>query len=118
MLHAIGNAHIDPVWLWRWPEGLETIRATFHSVLDRMDEYPGFVFSGSSAAFYAWLRDTDPALFSRVKARVQEGRWEIVGGWWIQPDANIPCGESLVRQALYGQRFFQRRVRRHGHGRL
>ncbi len=107
LLHAIGNAHIDPVWLWRWTEGLETIRATFQSVLDRMDEYPGFVFSGSSAAFYAWLRDTDPGMFERVRARVREGRWEIVGGWWIQPDANVPCGESLARQALYGQRFFQ-----------
>ncbi len=106
-LHAIGNAHIDPVWLWRWPEGLETIRSTFQSVLDRMDEYPDFVFTGSSAAFYAWLRDTDPALFEKVKARVREGRWEIVGGWWVQPDANIPCGESLARQSLYGQRFFQ-----------
>ena len=106
-LHAIGNAHIDPVWLWRWSEGLETVRSTFQSVLDRMDEYPDFIFTGSSAVFYSWLRDADPAMFEKVKARVQEGRWEIVGGWWIQPDANIPCGESLVRQGLYGQRFFR-----------
>ena len=108
MLHAIGNAHIDPVWLWRWPEGLETIRATFRSVLDRMNEYDDFVFTGSSAAFYSWLKDTDQDLFVEIAARIREGRWEIVGGWWIQPDANIPSGESLVRQALYGQRFFQK----------
>ena len=108
MLHAIGNAHIDPVWLWRWPEGVETVRATFRSALDRMKEYPDFIFTGSSAAFYAWLKDIDPAMFEEVRARVQEGRWEIVGGWWIQPDANIPGGESFVRQALLGQRFFQR----------
>ncbi|HEY3342347.1 MAG TPA: glycoside hydrolase family 38 C-terminal domain-containing protein, partial [Anaerolineae bacterium] len=108
MLHAIGNAHIDPVWLWRWPEGVETVRATFRSALDRMKEYPDFVFTGSSAAFYAWLKDVDPAMFKEVQERVREGRWEIAGGWWIQPDANIPAGESLVRQALYGQRFFQR----------
>jgi alpha-mannosidase len=108
MLHAIGNAHIDPVWLWRWPEGVETVRATFRSALDRMKEYPDFIFTGSSAAFYAWLKDVDPAMFEEVRARVLEGRWEIVGGWWIQPDANIPGGESFVRQALYGQRFFQR----------
>lgn len=108
ILHAIGNAHIDPVWLWRWPEGLETIRATFRSALDRINEYPDFIFTGSSAAFYAWLKDTDPALFAEVRERVKEGRWEIVGGWWIQPDANVPCGESLVRQALYGQRFFMK----------
>jgi len=108
MLHAIGNAHIDPVWLWRWPEGLETIRATFRSVLDRMNEYPEFIFTGSSAAFYSWLKDTDPGMYEEVAARIREGRWEIVGGWWIQPDANIPSGESLARQALYGQRFFQK----------
>lgn len=106
-LHAIGNAHIDPVWLWRWPEGLEAIRATFRSVLDRMVEFPEFIFTGSSAAFYAMLADIDPEMLAEIRARVREGRWEIVGGWWIQPDANIPCGESLVRQALYGQRFFQ-----------
>lgn len=112
-LHAIGNAHIDPVWLWRWPEGLETVRATFRSVLDRLNEYPDFIFTGSSAAFYDWLKEADPAMFEEVRARVQEGRWELVGGWWIQPDANIPGGESLVRQALYGQRFLQREFGRY-----
>ncbi len=106
-LHAIGNAHIDPVWLWRWPEGLETVRATFQSALDRMREYPDFVFTGSSAAFYAWLADVDPGMLEEIAERVREGRWEIVGGWWIQPDANVPSGESLCRQALYGQRFFK-----------
>lgn len=93
MLHAIGNAHIDPVWLWRWPEGLETVRATFRSALDRIKEYPDFIFTGSSAAFYAWLKEVDPDMFAEVRACVRAGRWEIVGGWWIQPDANIP-GES------------------------
>lgn len=106
-LYAVGNAHIDPVWLWRWPEGLETVRSTFRSALDRMREYPDFVFTGSSAAFYAWLEDVDPGMLEEIAERVREGRWEIVGGWWIQPDANIPSGESLCRQALYGQRFFQ-----------
>lgn len=106
-LYAIGNAHIDPVWLWRWPEGLETVRATFRSALDRMNEYPDFVFTGSSAAFYAWLAEVDPGMLDEIAARVREGRWEIVGGWWIQPDANVPSGESLCRQALYGQRFFR-----------
>ena len=107
-LHAIGNAHIDPVWLWRWTEGLETVRSTFRSVLERMQEFPEFIFTGSSAAFYALLAKADPELLTAIRERVREGRWEIVGGWWIQPDVNIPCGESLVRQALYGQRFFQR----------
>ncbi len=107
VLHAIGNAHIDPVWLWRWTEGLETIRATFQSVLHRMDEFPEFHFTGSSAAFYWLLQKTDPQMLEAIRQRVHEGRWEIVGGWWIQPDCNIPSGESFVRQALYGQRFFQ-----------
>ena len=108
VLHAIGNAHIDAVWLWRWTEGLETIRATFQSALDRMHEFPDFTFTGSSAAFYWLLAQTDPELLCAIGERVHEGRWEIVGGWWIQPDCNIPCGESFVRQALYGQRFFQK----------
>lgn len=103
-LHAIGNAHIDPVWLWRWPEGLETIRATFRSALDRMEEYPDFVFTCSSSAFYAYLNDVDPEMLEEIRGRVAEGRWELVGGWWVEPDANLPCGESLIRQGLYGQR--------------
>lgn len=106
-LHAIGNAHIDPVWLWRWPEGLETIRSTFRSALDRLNEYPGFVFTSSSAAFYEMLATAEPEMIDEIRERVREGRWEIVGGWWVQPDVNIPCGESLVRQALEGQRAFQ-----------
>ncbi|MDW8291395.1 MAG: glycoside hydrolase family 38 C-terminal domain-containing protein, partial [Armatimonadota bacterium] len=107
-LHAIGNAHIDPVWLWRWTEGLETIRATFASALERMKEFPEFRFTDSSAAFYWLLEQTDPEMLAQIRERVREGRWEIVGGWWLQPDCNIPCGESFVRQALYGQRYFQR----------
>ncbi|MCS6831900.1 MAG: alpha-mannosidase, partial [bacterium] len=103
-LHAIGNAHIDPVWLWRWTEGLETIRATFASALERMKEFPEFRFTDSSAAFYWLLEQTDPEMLAQIRERVREGRWEIVGGWWLQPDCNIPCGESFVRQALYGQR--------------
>jgi alpha-mannosidase len=107
-LHAIGNAHIDPVWLWRWTEGLETIRATFASVLERMKEFPEFHFTSSSAAFYWLLEQTDPNMLALIRERVREGRWEIVGGWWVQPDCNIPCGESFVRHALYAQRYFQK----------
>ena len=107
-LHAIGNAHIDPVWLWRWTEGLETIRATFASVCERMKEFPDFRFTGSSAVFYWLLEQTDPELLTQIREHVRDGRWEIVGGWWVQPDCNIPCGESFVRQALYGQRYFQK----------
>jgi alpha-mannosidase len=111
-LHAIGNAHIDPVWLWRWPEGLETIRATFRSALDRMEEFPDFVFTCSSSAFYALLESVEPDLLDAIAARVREGRWELVGGWWVEPDANVPSGESLLRQGLYGQRYLRARFGR------
>lgn len=106
-LHMIGNAHIDPVWLWQWQEGYQEIKATFRSALDRMKEFPDFIFTGSSAAFYEWVEQNDPAMFEEIKQRIQEGRWEIVGGWWIQPDCNIPSGESFARQALYAQRYFK-----------
>ncbi len=106
-LHMIGNAHIDPVWLWQWQEGFHEVKATFRSALDRMNEYPDFLFVSSSAAFYEWIEKSDPPMFEEIKRRVAEGRWEIVGGWWIQPDCNVPGGESFVRQGLYGQHYFK-----------
>lgn len=106
-LHMIGNGHIDPVWLWKWSEGLETTRATFKSAIDRIEEYPEFIFTASSACLYKWVEETDPELFEKIKEKVKEKRWCIVGGWWIEPDCNIPSGEALVRQGLYGQRYFQ-----------
>ncbi|MEX2540987.1 MAG: glycoside hydrolase family 38 C-terminal domain-containing protein, partial [Trueperaceae bacterium] len=106
-LHMIGNAHIDPVWLWQWQEGYHEVLASFRSALDRLEEYDDFVFVSSSAAFYEWVEKSDPEMFEEIRDRVAEGRWEIVGGWWIQPDCNIPSGESFVRQALYAQRYFQ-----------
>jgi alpha-mannosidase len=106
VLHLIGNSHIDPVWLWQWPEGFQEIRATFRSALDRMNEYPEFIFTCDSAAYYAWIEEIEPAMFEEIRARVAEGRWELVGGWWVEPDCNIPGGESFVRQALVSQRFF------------
>ncbi len=106
-LYMIGNSHIDPVWMWRWQEGFQEIKATFRSVLDRMKEYEAFIFTGSSASFYEWVEENDPAMFEEIKERVKEGRWIIVGGWWIQPDCNAPAGESYVRQGLYGQKYFE-----------
>ncbi len=103
----IGNSHIDPVWLWRDREGLQEVKATFSSVLDRMEEFEEFQFTGSSAAFYAWLQKYCPAVFAIISERVREGRWHLAGGWWVEPDMNIPGGESMVRQGLYGQRFFR-----------
>lgn len=105
-IYLIGNAHIDPVWLWRWQEGFAEVKATFRSALDRMNEFPEFVFTSACAAYYKWVEENAPEMFEEIKKRVKEGRWAIVGGWWIQPDCNIPSGESFVRHALYSQRYF------------
>ena len=107
-IHMIGNAHIDPVWLWQWPEGYQEVRATFQSAIDRMKEYPDFVFTCDSvASSSSGSRTATRELFEQIRARVAEGRFQIVGGWWIEPDCNIPSGESFVRQALYGQRYLR-----------
>lgn len=105
-MHMIGNAHIDPVWLWRWQEGFQEIKATFRSALDRMKEFDDFIFTCSAASYYAWVEENDPEMFEEIRARVAEGRWVLAGGWWVQPDCNAPCGESFVRQGLYAQRYF------------
>ncbi|MDR1623637.1 MAG: twin-arginine translocation signal domain-containing protein [Tannerellaceae bacterium] len=104
----IGHGHIDPVWLWRWAEGVSVVHSTFRSALDRMAETPGMVFACSSARFYQWVADNDPGMLEEVRRRIREGRWNVVGGWWIEPDMNIPCGEAMVRQGLYGQLAMQR----------
>ena len=108
-LYLIGNAHLDPVWLWRWQEGFSEILATFRSALDRMNEFPDFKFTSACAAYYEWVELADPEMFAEIKERVDEGRWGIVGGWYIQPDCNIPSGESFARHALISQRYFMSR---------
>jgi alpha-mannosidase len=105
VLHMIGNAHLDPVWLWPWQEGYQEARATFRSVLDRMDEYPDFIFTCDQIVLLAWVEEQDPELFARIQERVAEGRWVNAGGWWVEPDNNMPMGESFARQGLYGQRY-------------
>jgi len=112
VLHMIGNSHIDPVWLWPWEEGFAEVKATFRSALDRMVEYPEFVFTCSSAAYYAWVEENEPSMFNDIRQRVAEGRWRITGGWWVEPDCNIPSGESFVRQGLAGQHYFASRFGR------
>lgn len=106
--HMIGQAHIDPVWLWPWSEGVSIIHSTFRSALDRMNETPDFCFTASSAQFYHWVAENDPKMIEEIKKRIEEGRWNIAGGWWVEPDMNIPSGEAMVRQGLYGQLTFQR----------
>lgn len=105
-IHLIGNAHLDPIWLWRWQEGCGEVLQTFRSALDRLNEYPDFVFTCSSAAYYKWVEDIAPDMFKEIQARVKEGRWVPVNGWWVQPDCNMPSGESFARQALYSQLYY------------
>ena len=106
-LYMIGNAHIDIPWLWPWPESMSVGLSTFRAALDRMNEFPDFKFTASSAQLYEWAAAADPSLIAQIRRRVAEGRWGVVGGWWIEPDVNIPNGESLIRQGLYGQQVFQ-----------
>ncbi len=106
-VHMIGNAHIDPVWLWRLDEGRQEVMDSCRSALDRMKETPGFIFCRSSAATYLWIEEDDPEMFEEICQRVKEGRWHIVNGWWEQPDCNIPGGESYVRHGLYGKEYFR-----------
>src|ERR1017187_10186703 len=101
-LYMVGNAHIDIPWLWPWPESMSVGLSTFRSALDRMNEFPDFKFAASSAQLYEWAAAADPNLIAQIRKRVAEGRWDIVGGWWVEPDVNIPSGESLIRQGLYG----------------
>ena len=108
-IHMIGNAHLDCVWLWPWQEGYQEARATFRSALDRMDEYPDFVFTCNQVVLLSFIEDQDPELFARIKERVREGRWVNTGGWWVEPDCNTPSGESFVRQGVLGQRFLKSR---------
>ena len=105
-IHLIGQAHLDPIWLWRWQEGCGEVLQTFRSALDRLNEYPDFVFTCSSAAYYKWVEEIAPDMFEEIQQRVKEGRWVPVNGWWIQPDCNMPSGESFARQALYSQLYY------------
>ena len=107
-IRIVGNSHIDMAWLWPWTETVEVVRNTFQSVLDLMREYPDFKFTMSSARTYEWMQEKYPDLFKQIEQRVKEGRWEIIGGMWVEPDLNMPDGESLVRQILVGKRYFQK----------
>jgi alpha-mannosidase len=106
-LALTGHAHLDLAWLWPVSETIRKGRRTFASVLSLMERYDDFVFNQSSAQLYRWIETGSPEIFERVRRRVEEGRWEPVGGSWVEPDCQIPSGESMVRQLLYGQRYFE-----------
>lgn len=107
-IHMIGNTHIDPVWLWDRAEGMQEVKSSFLSALDRMDEFPDFIFSQSSISYLEWMKENCPEAFERIRQRVADGRWEIVGGMWVEPDCDLPSGESLIRHFLYGKGFVEK----------
>ena len=106
-IYLIGNAHIDIAWLWRMSETQLVARNTFRTVLQNMLEYPELRYAQSQAVTYAWMEEQYPDLFKEIQARVEDGRWEIVGGMWVEPDCNLIAGESWVRQLLYGKKYFK-----------
>ena len=109
---AIGHAHIDTAWLWPLEETFRKCVRTFATQLRLMERYPDYRFACSQAQQYAWIRDRAPGLWARICERIAAGQWLAVGGTWIEPDCNLPAGESLVRQFLYGQRFFEHELGR------
>ena len=105
-IHAVGHCHIDTAWLWPYAETRRKVARSWSAQLDLLDRYPKYSFAASQAVQYQWLKQDYPELFARVKNAVKAGRFLPQGGTWVESDCNIPCGESLVRQMLYGQKFF------------
>jgi alpha-mannosidase len=107
-LHLTGNSHIDAAWLWPWTETVDVVKRTFGTALQLMNEYPDYTYTQSAAQYNAWIADKYPQMNEQIKQRIKEGRWEIVGGMWVEPDLNMPDGESQVRSILVGKRWFQK----------
>ncbi|MGZ9586795.1 alpha-mannosidase [Paenibacillus marinisediminis] len=114
-MHLVGQSHIDIAWLWPVRETVRKSSRTFSTVNTLMEQYPEYRYSQSQPQLYAFVKEHDPELFEKIKQRVAEGRWELVGGMWLEPDLNIPSGESLARQLLYGQLFYQREFGKRSH---
>ncbi len=110
-LHLICNAHLDPVWQWRWEEGAAEALPTFRTAAVLLREFDGFIFNHNEAVLYRWVEEYDPELFVGIRRLVKEGRWSIAGGWNLQPDVNMPGLESLVRQVAEGRRYFWKKFR-------
>jgi alpha-mannosidase len=107
LVHMIGNAHIDPVWLWPWQAGADEALATMSSAADRCDEYPGFIFTRGEAWLYRQVERIRPDLFQRIRRLIERRQWHITGGQFIQPDLNLPTEAGLRRQLIHGQRYFR-----------
>lgn len=108
-VHLICNAHLDPAWLWEWEEGLAETISTFGAAADLCEQFDGFIFNHNEAMLYEWIEQHDPALFRRIAKLVKRGSWHIMGGWYLQPDCNMPCGEAILRQIRAGREYFSRK---------
>ncbi len=106
LMTAVGHAHIDTAWLWPLRETKRKCARSWSTQLALMDRYPDYVFACSQPAQYEWMKESYPDLYARIKGKVAAGQWEPVGAMWVEADCNLPSGEALVRQLLYGKRFF------------
>jgi alpha-mannosidase len=106
-LYCVGYSHIDLAWKWPWVESVEVVKNTTESVLNIMERFPEFNYSMGQAHAYEWMEKYEPNLFKKIQQKVKERTWEIIGGQWVEPDGNLPSGESFVRQSLYAKRFFR-----------
>ncbi|ARV62922.1 alpha-mannosidase [Nostocales cyanobacterium HT-58-2] len=104
-IYLLGHAHLDMAWLWRVSETWQAAQSTFESVLKLQQDFPELIFCHSSPVLYAWIEENRPDLFDAIQQAVKTGRWEVVGGFWVEPELNLIAGESIVRQLLYGQRY-------------
>ncbi|MGL5381012.1 glycoside hydrolase family 38 C-terminal domain-containing protein [Clostridium sp.] len=105
--HMLGNAHLDVAWNWRIDETIRECKTTFSRAIENLDKYDDYRFSQSQAQLYAYTQEYFPELFEQIKDKINEGKWDVTGGQWVEPDLNVPSGESLVRQSLYGQKYFK-----------
>jgi len=111
-IHIVFKAHIDPVWLWPWQAGLDAALATCRSACDRLDRHPDIVFTKGEAWIYDQIEQVDPVLFKRIAAHIEAGRWEIAGGWWVQPDCNAASYWAWNKQIEAGRHYFESRFGR------
>jgi len=95
-VHLICNAHLDPIWQWEWEEGAAAALSTFRSAADLAEEFD-YIFCHNEVTLYKYIEEYAPELFARIKELIRVGKWHIMGGWYLQPDCNMPQGESFVR---------------------
>ena len=106
-MYMLCNAHLDPVWLWQREEGMAEAISTFRVAADFCEKFDGFIFNHNESVLYEWVEDYEPALFERIQKLVEEGKWRIMGGWYLQPDCVMPSGESFIRQIEVGNQYFK-----------